>query len=241
MLRVDSLKDNYMDSVLDNTYDMRYLEVKNITGTVYVYALAKGYQKTFLEDTYFRMGAALEPLHVPYEVKDSMKIEVVKNLVLQPKYKSLYLSKKSNQYQFKILHGSGHFIVHINNTDLAEMHHSGDTITIFPKKEGGLEIRVEDAEIPESVFTTAELLLSDIHRLEIDTPGSLIESGSTMDLMVTAFDYYGNEFDEDQYKNMEFQLEIENTGVKRLRELSIEADQLNNRRFVAKGNDPGTY
>lgn len=58
------------------------------------------------------------------------------------------------------------------------MHHSEGEITIYPKKEGGLEISVEDAEIPGSEITTAELLISDIARLEIDAPGSLIESGS---------------------------------------------------------------
>jgi hypothetical protein len=111
-------------------------------------------------------------------VKDTLRIEVVKNLDLQPKYKSIYLSKKGNSFQFRIMHGSGHFIVHINNTDIAEMHHREGVITIYPKSEGGLEIRVEDAEIPDSVPTTAELLISDIFRLEIDAPGSLIESGS---------------------------------------------------------------
>lgn len=139
------------------------------------------------------------------------------------------------------MHGSGHFIVHINNTDIAEMHHSEGVITIYPKNEGSLEVRVEDAEIPESVVTTAELLISDIARLEIDAPGSLIESGSFMELNVTAFDNYGREFDEDQYKHMEFTIEIENTGVKRQRELTVESDANNNRRFIARGNEPGTY
>lgn len=62
-----------------------------------------------------------------------------------------------------------------------------------------------------------------------------------MELHVTAFDIYGNEFDEDQYPHMEFSIEIENTGVKRLRELTIDGDSTNNRKFIAKGNEPGTY
>ena len=81
MLKLNSMRDNYIDSVLDNTYDIRHLEIKNITGTVYLNAIAKGYQKSFLDDSYFRLGT-VESLHLPYEVKDSLRIEVVKNLVL---------------------------------------------------------------------------------------------------------------------------------------------------------------
>lgn len=104
-----------------------------------------------------------------------MKIEIVKNIDIQPKYKSLYLTNKDNSFSFKINHGSGHFIVNINNTDLAEMNHKENIITLYPKKEGSLEIRVEDAEIPDSQPTIAEFLISDISRLELDAPGYLIE------------------------------------------------------------------
>jgi hypothetical protein len=43
------------------------------------------------------------------------------------------------------------------------------------------------------------LLISDINKLELDSEGTLIEQGSQMELNVTAFDIYGNLFDEDQY------------------------------------------
>ena len=60
---------------------MRQVEIKNITGTVYIHAFAKGYYKSFLEDSYFRVGT-IESLHLTHEVKYSMRIEIVKNLDL---------------------------------------------------------------------------------------------------------------------------------------------------------------
>ena len=82
-------------------------------------------------------------------------------------------------------------------------------MTIYPRKEGAIEVRVEDLELPDSVMATAELLVADINRLEIDSPGTLIEQGSQMELLVTAFDTYNAPFDEDQYLLMKFTIEIE--------------------------------
>lgn len=60
---------------------MRLVEIKNITGTVYIHANAKGYYKSYLDDAYFRVSS-IESLLLTHEVKDSMRIEVVKNLDL---------------------------------------------------------------------------------------------------------------------------------------------------------------
>jgi hypothetical protein len=81
---------------------------------------------------------------------------------------------------FKIIHGSGHFSVSINNTDIADkVYIDGDrTITIIPKKEGPILIKVEDIEIQDSEISISEMLISDIDRLELDTPGTLVEQGS---------------------------------------------------------------
>jgi hypothetical protein len=102
-------------------------------------------------------------MNLDYPVKDRMRVEVVENVDIQPKYKSLYIAAE-NSFRFKILHGSGHFSVTINNTDLADRHHvEGDRyITIYPKKEGPIEIRVEDIELPEAEVAIAEMLISDI-------------------------------------------------------------------------------
>jgi hypothetical protein len=104
----------------------------------------------------------------------------------------MYLHK-DNRYSFKIMHGSGRFSVTLNNTDIADKHYiDGErTITIIPKREGPISIRVEDIEIPDSKVTVADLIISDISRLELDTPGTLIEQGSSMEINVTAFDSFG--------------------------------------------------
>jgi len=117
-----------------------------------------------------------ESLALDHEVKDRMRIEVVQNVDIQPKFKSLYLAK-DNTFKFQILYGSGHFSVSINNTDIADRHHiEGDRfITIYPKREGPIEIKVEDIEVPDSEIAVAEMLISDIYRLELDAPGTLIE------------------------------------------------------------------
>lgn len=130
----------------------------------------------------------------------------------------------------------------INNTDLADkVYIEGErTVTIVPKKDGPIEIRVEDVEIPDSIVSISELLISDIARLETETPGTLIESGSQMEINVTAFDSQGNHFDDDQYKLMTFNIEIEITQL-REKGLTTEIDPQNNRRFIAKGNEPGNY
>ena len=104
-----------------------------------------------------------------------MRIEIVRNVDIQPKYKSLYISNKGNTYNYKIIHGSSHFAVSLNNTDLAEMQLRDGKITIEPRKQGSLEIKVEDVEIPESEYAVSEMLISDIARLELDSPGTLIE------------------------------------------------------------------
>ena len=55
------------------------------------------------------------------------------------------------------------------------------------------------------------MLISDIMRLELDAPGTLIEQGSSMELNITAIDNYYRPFDDDQYKYMKFHIEIEIT------------------------------
>jgi hypothetical protein len=46
-------------------------------------------------------------------------------------------------------------------------------------------------------MAVAEILISDIARLDLDAPGSLIEEGSSMELSVTAYDINNIEFDTD--------------------------------------------
>lgn len=76
--------------------------------------------------------------------------------------------------------------------------------------------------MPDSEAAIAELLISDIARLELDSPGSLIEQGSQMDLNISAFDNHGFEFDLDQYEFMDFNIEIERTGMDKVKGLVAE-------------------
>jgi hypothetical protein len=113
------------------------------------------------------------------------------------------------------MHGSGQFSVTLNNTLLADLQHKDREVFITPKDLGSLSIRVEDLEIPESHVATAEILISDISKLALWSPRTLIEEGDSMELTVSAFDSFGVEFDPDQYALMTFDIETEMTGVKR--------------------------
>lgn len=86
---------------------------------------------------YTRGYTVSESMNLPYDVKTQIRIDIVKNVDLQPKYKAIYLHK-DNRYSFKIMHGSGRFSVTLNNTDIADKHYiDGErTITIIPKKDG---------------------------------------------------------------------------------------------------------
>ena len=90
-------------------------------------------------------------MHLSYKVKDQMRVEVVRNVDITPKYKSIYLSPiKGNEFKFNITHGSGYFYVHLNNTDIANFTERDGVLTIIPRREGALEIKIEDIELPDS-------------------------------------------------------------------------------------------
>jgi len=104
-----------------------------------------------------------------------------------------------------------------------------------------LEIKIEDIELPESKMTLAHILVSDIDKLSLWSPRSLMEQGDNMDLIVSAFDSQGNDFDLDQYEDMRFSIETEMTGVtSRMHGLKTESTDLNTK-FNALGNEPGIY
>lgn len=62
-----------------------------------------------------------------------------------------------------------------------------------------------------------------------------------MELKVSAFDSFGDEFDEDQYKFMVFDIETEMTGAIRIQGLKTSPDLINNRLFETHGIQPGSY
>lgn len=129
----------------------------------------------------------------------------------------------------------------INDPEIADVHHRDRTITIVAKYEGLVTIKVLDMLIPESYPAEAELLISDVFRLEIDGECTLIESGQTTNLTVTAFDAYNNQFDPEQQKLIKFFPEVQATGTTREKELHIVNSKELNNEFIATGRDPGTY
>jgi hypothetical protein len=136
-------------------------------------------------------------------VTDKMKIEVVESVKVEPQFKSIHFNAEKNQYVFKIFRGSGEFKVTLNDTSVAQRIHNGREVRISPISTGSLQIMIEDIKLPNSQPAFAELLISDISKLELDKNGFLIEQGSSLNMLVTAFDSHGNEFDKDQYTHME--------------------------------------
>jgi len=74
---------------------------------------------------------------------------------------------------------------------------------------------VEDLELPQSQKATAELLISDIAKLTLWAPLTLIEKGDEMLMTVSAYDSNMNMFDADQYALMRFNIETETMGLRR--------------------------
>ena len=62
-----------------------------------------------------------------------------------------------------------------------------------------------------------------------------------MELLVSAYDSAGVEFDQDQYDLMTFDIETEMTGLLRTQGLQTTPVRGDNRKFVAHGKEQGIY
>lgn len=100
---------------------------------------------------------------------------------------------------------------------------------------------VEDLELPQSQKATAELLISDIAKLTLWAPLTLIEKGDEMVLTVSAYDSNMNLFDTDQYPFMRFNIETETMGLRRTGGLQSTQMEKDVREFLTVGNEPGVY
>jgi len=85
----------------------------------------------------------------------------------------------------------------LNDTSVAQRVHEGREVRISPISTGAIQIMIQDIKLPDSPPAYAELLISDISRLELDKNGFLVEQGSSLNMTVTAFDSHGNDFDLD--------------------------------------------
>ena len=129
-----------------------------------------------------------------------------------------HVDAKKPAFNLQILHGSGFFSVSLDKPDLVkDFHHKGRNIFVKPRAAGTVKIIVEDDQLVSStdIFdesehdtkVVVELTFSDIERVTIDASRTLIEEGDEEELTVTAYDLNGNEFEEDQYQFMHFDVE----------------------------------
>lgn len=171
-----------------------------------------------------------------------MKIEIVESVAIEPQFKSIYFNSDKNQFAFKIFKGSGEFKVTLNDTSVARRVHEGREVRINPISTGSILIKIEDIKLPESPPSYAELLISDIQRLELDKNGFLVEQGSSLNMTVTAFDNHGNEFDQDQYPHMDLTMEYKPYGVQTKKD-GLKSKTLDNdkRVFLVTGVEPGYH
>jgi hypothetical protein len=105
----------------------------------------KGYFSSIPKDTSaWNLG---ELTSLPNVLSDTLKVEVVRKLQVEPRFKSLYIGSLS-KFKLTIQEGSGHFIVTPNNTNIAEVVHKDREIFVSPKSAGMLELSVYDVELP---------------------------------------------------------------------------------------------
>lgn len=228
---------------IEGAYDKRLVSFTLQPGTVYLTVRATGYKfdSQLAKKGGLFGGATTASLSTDREITDRMKIEVVNPVQIEPKWKAIYFLGNRNTQQFLLTAGSGHFSISLNDTSLASVQHAGGReVVIVPRNKGVLRIKVEDVEIPESEPAYAELLISPIMSLHLESQGYLIEQGDSLNMTVTAFDAFGREFDQDQYLKMDFALETEMTGVKRMGILAqkVRGEQ---RLFTVTGVEPGNY
>ena len=85
------------------------------------------------------------------------------------------------------------------------------------------------------------MLISDIAKLTLWAPLTLIEVKDEMELTVSAYDSFSNEFDPDQYALMNFNIETETMGLRRTGGLQSTQVVDKIRNFNAYGREPGVY
>jgi hypothetical protein len=173
------------------------------------------------------------------KITDSMLIHVVRKVQVEPKYKSLYVGSQS-PFKFTILEGSGNFMVSVSDSNIAEVMHTDREVWVTPKKPGTVDLIIEDVDLPTTEASIAQILVSDIEKLNLWSTRSLIEQGDKIELIVSAFDSEGRDFDADQYADMQFNIETEMTGL--VRKLGLKTQlTATNTHFHAEGREPGIY
>lgn len=147
----------------------------------------------------------------PGSVTSEILVSIVKPQSIEPTFKSIYFMGEDNPFTFEIQDGSGEFTVHIvdsNPPNVAYLSQRGRKVTVVPKRVGKVTLEVRDAKIPDSPASYAELLVSSINRLDLQTNAFYLEKGSKVNMTATAFDSRNLPFDFDQYPKMDLSLRV---------------------------------
>jgi hypothetical protein len=132
---VISSSDNSLAAIesADDSYDHRFVQIANKTGHVTINSVSKGYHSA-RASSYFGHGesVAVTDLGVGIPIKDQLNIEVVNNVDIEPKQKTIYYLGKQNPWKFALLEGSGHFAVTVNDTSLVDVQHVEREVTLVP-------------------------------------------------------------------------------------------------------------
>lgn len=111
------------------------MQFHNVTGKVYLNAEASHYLSDFTKPKSTGKVTAKDIMRGEYKstinggavkfstepVKSQIVVEVVRNVDVEPKFKSLYIGQSEQTYKLRILHGSGAFSVTVNNTRLVDL------------------------------------------------------------------------------------------------------------------------
>ena len=100
----------------------------NQTGRVIIDGIAEHYYSMLTDETPLGYslisvdyGSKKSPLELPSgtpTVKDRIIIDIVDDVDIVPKYKSVFLVS-GNTYDFRVLHGSGKYRYKVNDTNIA--------------------------------------------------------------------------------------------------------------------------
>eukprot|EP00831_Metopus_contortus_P024825 TRINITY_DN21581_c0_g1_i3.p2 TRINITY_DN21581_c0_g1~~TRINITY_DN21581_c0_g1_i3.p2 ORF type:complete len:142 (+),score=23.66 TRINITY_DN21581_c0_g1_i3:209-634(+) len=116
--------------------------------------------------------------------------------------KLLYLDPR-NQFEFTIHYGSGIFAIQQNDTSIVDLKYdskiSPRSIVVIPKKEGFVEISVEDIGVASTISAKCIVIVSNIYSVLLEQD-LLLEQGTNSTLSVSFFTLNNEELPQEQYK-----------------------------------------
>ena len=175
-----------------------------------------------------------------YDVTNKKRIKLIEKVKINPLFQTRYLHNE-NTAEFYIIDGSNSFRVKSNSTNVANLNHitSINTIEMSPQNEGAIEIVVEDLGVEMLETASAELLVSDMYRIEL-TGGGLMEVGNSLNLTIEVYDSQNKKFSKSQLKYMEIRPEIDNKAGTTYRE-GLDITRINEDTFTVVGTQSDHY